>query len=80
VRLHDWLRCVGTVLEGPLSRPAARWLGSVSVESPDPPRRVRENHTGGGGDGGLSAWATRSTGEKIMGPTAYAAAWKKLRQ
>ncbi len=80
VRMHESLRFVGKVLEGTISRTADRWFFSVTVEIPDPPGILRENQTVGGVDLGVSALATRSTGEKIVGPKAYAAALKKLRQ
>jgi putative transposase len=78
--MPESLRFVGTGLEGTISRTADRWFLSVTVEIPDPPRIFRENHTVVGGDWGMSALATLSTGETIMGPKAYAAALKNLRQ
>ena len=80
VRMHESLRFVGKVLDGTISRTADRWFLSVTVEIPDPPRILRENQAVGGVDLGVSALATLSTGEKIAGPKAYAAALKKLRQ
>ena len=80
VRMHEALRFVGKVLDGTISRTADRWFLSVTVEIPDPPHILRENQTVGGVDLGISAWATLSTGEKFVGPKAYAAALKKLRQ
>ncbi len=80
VRMHESLRFVGKVLEGTISRTADRWFFSVTVEIPDPPGILRENQTVGGVDLGVSALATLSTGEKIVGPKAYAVALKKLRQ
>ena len=78
VRLHEPLRFVGKVVEGTVSRTADRWFLSVTVEIPDPPVVHRENQTVVGVDLGISALATLSTGEKIMGPKAYAAALKTL--
>ncbi len=49
------------------------------MEIPDLPSVHRENQTVVGVDLGVSALATLSTGEKIVGPKAYAAALKKLR-
>ena len=80
VRMHEPLRFVGKVLEGTVSRTADRWFLSVTIEIPDPPVARRENQAVGGVDLGISALATLSTGEKITGPKAYAAALKKLRQ
>ena len=80
VRMHESLRFVGKVREGTVSRTADRWFLSVAVEMPDPPRVRRENQAVVGVDLGVSALATLSTGEKIMGPKAYAAALKKLRR
>ena len=78
--MHEALRFVGKVLDGTISRTADRWFLSVTVEIPDPPHILRENQTVGGVDLGISALATLSTGEKFVGPKAYAAALKKLRQ
>jgi putative transposase len=80
VRMHEALRFVGKVLGGTISRIADRWFLSVTIEIPDPPNVLRENQTVGGVDWGVSAWATLSTGETIVGPKAYAAALKTLRQ
>ena len=80
VRMHEALRFVGKVVEGTISRTADRWFLSVTVEIPDPPSVRRENQAVGGVDLGVSACATLSTGEKIVGPKAYAAAVKQLRR
>ena len=80
VRMHEPLRFIGKVLEATVSRTADRWFLSVTVEMPEPPRVHRDNQAVGGVDLGVSALATLSTGEKIAGPKAYAAALKKLRQ
>ena len=79
VRMHESLRFVGKVLDGTISRTAARWFWSVIVEMPDPPSIHRESQAVGGVDLGISALATLSTGEKIVGPKAYAAALAQLR-
>ncbi len=79
VRLYEPLRFIGTVGGGTVSRIADRWYLSLTVEIPDPPSVHRENQTVVGVDLGVSALATLSTGEKIVGPKAYAAALKKLR-
>jgi putative transposase len=78
--MHEPLRFIGKVLEATVSRTADRWFLSVTVEMPEPPRVHRDNQAVGGVDLGVSALATLSTGEKIAGPKAYAAALKKLRQ
>ena len=80
VRMHEAVRFVGRIVEGTISRTADRWFLSVTVEIPDPPRVRRENQAVIGVDLGVSALATLSTGEKIAGPKAYAAAMKKLRR
>ena len=80
VRMDETVRFVGKVLGGTISRIADRWFLSVTVEIPDPPVVRRENQAVVGVDLGVSAWATLSTGEKIIGPKAYAATLKKLRQ
>ncbi len=80
VRMHESLRFVGKVLDGTISRTAERWFLSVTVEMPDPPSIHRESQAVGGVDLGVSALATLSTGEKIVGPKAYAAALAPLRR
>lgn len=80
VRMHESLRFVGKVLDGTISRTADRWFLSVTIEIPDPPRIRRENQAVVGVDLGVSALATLSTGEKIVGPKAYATALKQLRR
>lgn len=80
VRLRESLRWDGNVLSGTISRTADRWFLSVTLEIPDPPWIRRENQTVVGVDLGISALATLSTGEKIVGPKAYATAMPKLRQ
>ena len=80
VRLHEALRFVGKIAGGTISRTANRWFLSVTVEIPDPPIVRRENQTVAGADLGVSALVTLSTGEKIAGPQAYAAAQKHLRR
>ena len=80
VRMHEALRFVGKVVAGTISRTADRWFLSVTVEISDPPGVRRENQAVGGVDLGVSALATLSTGEKIVGPKAYAAALKQLRR
>jgi putative transposase len=80
VRMHESLRFVGKVLDGTISRTADRWFLSVTIEIPDPPRIRRENQAVVGVDLGVAALATLSTGEKIVGPKAYATALKQLRR
>ena len=80
VRMHEPLRFIGKVVEGTVSRTADRWFLSVTVEMPDPPSVRRESQAVGGVDLGVSALATLSTGEKIVGPKAYAAALTQLRR
>ena len=72
--LHDKLARMG----GTVSRIADRWYLSVTVEIPDLPSVHRENQTVVGVDLGVFALATLSTGEKIVGPEAYAAALAQL--
>ncbi len=80
VRLHEPLRFIGKVVGGTVSRIADRWSLSVTVEIPDPPSIHRKSQVVGGVDLGVSALATLSTGEKIVGPKAYAAALAQLRR
>ncbi|WP_082343991.1 RNA-guided endonuclease InsQ/TnpB family protein [Sulfobacillus thermosulfidooxidans] len=77
--MHETLRFVGKVVEGTISRTADRWFLSITVEIPDRHSVRRENQAVVGVDVGASALATLSTGEKVVGPKAYAATLKKLR-
>ena len=45
VRMHEPLRFIGHVVSGTISRIAARWYWSGSVEIPDSPIGHRQNHT-----------------------------------
>lgn len=65
VRMHASLRLVGEVLGGTISGTADQWFLRVTVG--------RETRTVVGVDLGVSALATLSTGDKIVGPKAYAA-------
>jgi putative transposase len=78
VRMHEPLRLTGKAREGTVSRTAARWFLSVTVEIPDPSCVHRENPAVVGVDRGVSALATLSTGEKIIGQNAYATAQATL--
>ncbi len=78
--MREAVRFVGKVLGGTISRSADRWFMSITVEMPDPLVVHCENQAVVGVDLGVSAFATLSTGEKIVRPNAYAAAQKKLRR
>ncbi len=78
--MHESLRFVGKILDGTISRTAERGFLSVTVEMPDPPRIHRESQAVGGVDWGVAALVTLSTGEKIVGPQAYATALAPLRR
>ena len=79
VNRHEALRFIGKALEDTISRTADHWFLSVTVELLDP-LCLPQKPSGGREDLGVSALATLSTGGKIGGPKAYAAALKKLRQ
>ncbi len=78
--MHESLRFVEKVLDGTISRTAERWFLSVTVEMPDPTSIHRESQAVVGVDLGISALATLSIGEKIVGSKAYASALKQLRR
>jgi putative transposase len=70
VRMHEALRFVGKVISATISRIADRWFVSIVVETAEPiqhPQNFLEPKVVGV-DLGLSAMATLSTGEKIVGP------------
>jgi putative transposase len=81
VRMRETLRFTGKVMSATVSRVADRWFVSLTVEVPESSHLpIAKNQGAVGVDLGISALATLSTGETILGPKAHAALRKRLRR
>ena len=80
VRMRESLRFNGKILSATVSRVADRWFVSITVDTEDPPKCKAENQGVVGVDLGVSALATLSTGEKIVGPKPHKALLGRLRR
>ncbi|PSR35939.1 MAG: transposase [Sulfobacillus thermosulfidooxidans] len=80
VRMRESLRFTGKLLSATISRVADRWFVSIAVDTEEPPKRRAENQGAVGVDWGVSALATLSTGEKVIGPKPHRALLKRLRR
>ncbi|MHB8544203.1 MAG: RNA-guided endonuclease InsQ/TnpB family protein [Leptospirales bacterium] len=80
VRMNESLRFSGKILAATVSRAADRWFVSVAVETPDRPERSAENQGAVGVDLGITALATLSTGEKVIGPKPHKALLKRQKR
>jgi putative transposase len=80
VRMRESLRFTGKILSATLSRVADRWFVSITVDTEDTPRRAAENQGVAGVDLGVSALATISTGEVVIGPKPHTALLKRLKR
>lgn len=81
VRMREALRFTGKIMSATLSRVADRWFVSITVDTPDgPPLPKAENQGVVGVDLGVSALATLSTGETVVGPKAHKALLCRLQR
>ncbi|WP_322488765.1 RNA-guided endonuclease TnpB family protein [Chloroflexus sp.] len=80
VRMRESLRCTGNILVATISRVADRRCGSITVDTQDTPQRCAEHQGAVGVDLGVSALATRSTGDPITGPQPPKALRDRLRR
>ena len=80
VRMRESLRFTGKILSATLSRVADKWFVSITVDTEDLPKRRAENQGATGVDLGLSALATLSTGEKVIGPKPHRALLKRQKR
>jgi len=80
VRMRESLRFTGKILSATLSRVADRWFVSITVDTEEPPKRRAENQGEAGVDLGVSALATLSTGEKVIGPKSHKALLKRQKR
>jgi putative transposase len=72
VKMREALRFEGKILSGTVSRSADKWFVSITVEKENHVNNS-ENQGAIGVDLGISALATLSTGEKVVGPKAHKA-------
>ncbi len=79
VRMRESFRFTGKILSAVISRVADRWFVSVTVETPDIPLTKKPDTLVVGVDLGISAMATLSTAEKIVGPKPHQALLRRLR-
>lgn len=79
VRMREMLRFSGKILGATISRTAGRWFVSIAVDVPTSTATTSENQAVVGVDVGLNAFATLSTGEKILGPKPHRTLDKRLR-
>ena len=80
VRMRESLRFTGKIMSATLSRVADKWFVSITVDTEDSPKRRAENQGATGVDLGVSALATLSTGEKVVGPKPHKALLKRLKR
>ncbi len=81
VRMRETLRFSGKILSATISRTADQWFASITVDTQDhnhlPPA---ENQGMVGVDLGVSALATLSTGEKVVGAKPHKALLSRLKR
>ncbi|MDE2342686.1 MAG: transposase [Betaproteobacteria bacterium] len=80
VRMRESLRFTGKIMSATLSRVADKWFVSITVDTEDSPKRRAENQGATGVDLGVSALATLSTGEKVIGPKPHRALLKRQKR
>ncbi|MDC7971040.1 RNA-guided endonuclease TnpB family protein [Xylella fastidiosa subsp. multiplex] len=81
VRMRETLRFAGRIMSATVSRVAARWFVSITVDVPDPSHLPQaENQGAVGVDLGVLALATLSTGETICGPRPHRALLGRVRR
>jgi len=81
VRMREALRFTGKIMSATISREADRWFVSITVDTQDDSHLPKaENQGAVGVDLGVSALATLSTGEKIVGPKPYQALLNRVRR
>lgn len=79
--MRETLRFAGRIMSATVSRVAARWFVSLTVDLPDPSHLPQaENQGAVGVDLGVLALATLSTGETICGPRPHRALLGRVRR
>jgi putative transposase len=81
VRMRERLRFAGRIMSAAISRIAAHWYVSITVDMPDGPHYPpAENQGAVGVDLGITALATLSNGETFTGPKALRGLLDRLRR
>jgi putative transposase len=81
VRMRESLRFAGKIMSATVSRVADRWYVSIAVDTQNDSHLPQaENQGAAGVDLGVSALATISTGEMILGPKPHKALLARLRR
>jgi putative transposase len=80
VRMREALRFTGHIVSATVSRRADRWHVSITVDATEASPPPAENQGVVGGDLGVSALATLSTGEQWPGPKALRSLLDQLRR
>ncbi len=80
VRMREVLRFVGKIMSATISRVADQWFVSITVDMPEQSSPVRaENQGAVGVDLGITALATLSSGEVMVGAKPHKVLLKRLR-
>lgn len=80
VKMREVLRFTGRIVCATVSRTAAHWYASITVDTQDAQRSQAENQGAVGVDFGVAHLATLSTGEKVAGPKALRTLLDRLRR
>jgi putative transposase len=80
VRMRETLRFSGKILSATVSRTADQWFASITVDTDQNPLPPAENQGTVGVDLGVSALATLSTGEKVLGAKPHKALLSRLKR
>jgi putative transposase len=80
VRMRETLRFTGKIVSATISRQADRWYVSLTVETLHLPIPKTQNQGAVGVDLGITALATLSTGESVIGPKPHKALLNRVRR
>ena len=80
VRMRETLRFSGKILSATISRTADQWFASITVDTASNHLPPTENQGTVGVDLGVSALATLSTGEKVVGAKPHKALLSRLKR
>ncbi len=80
VRMRETLRFSGKILSATISRTADQWFASITVDTDQNHLPPAENQGVVGVDLGVSALATLSTGEKVVGAKPHKALLSRLKR